>query len=246
MMLSALMARRWVARLGVAVAAAWLGSRAMPPVRPAVVAAQHAGSDSATVRHATADVGRWVNVFDDTARASWQKPEQLVAALGVVPGQVIADIGAGTGYFNRYFARAVGDSGCVYAVEIEPALVAHMVERARREGTPQVRPVLATPDDPRLPVGLDLVFLCNTYHHIDGRIAYFTRLRAALAPGGRVAIVDFKPGDLPVGPRPDHKLAPAVVIAELTAAGYELLTELTLLPYQYALIVQPATVPPDR
>ncbi len=205
-----------------------------------------AGSDSATIRHGFADVPHWVNVFDDTARGAWQRPAELVAALDIRPGQAVADIGAGTGYFNRHFARAVGDSGRVFAADLEPGLIAHMTERARAEGTPQVRPILAGADDPHLPAGLDLVFLCNTYHHIDGRRFYFDRLRTRLRAGGRLVIVDFRPGDLPVGPPPDHKLAPDQVAAELDAAGYALADSLDLLPYQYVLIFRPVTAPGDR
>jgi SAM-dependent methyltransferase len=203
-------------------------------------------SDSATIRHAFDDVPHWVNVFDDTARAAWQKPDLLVNALRVAPGQTVADIGAGTGYFNRFFARAVGDSGRVLAVDLEPGLIAHMAARARAEGTQQVEPILAAPDDPHLPSGLDLVFLCNTYHHIDGRRAYFDRLRALLRAGGRLVIVDFKPGELPVGPPPEHKLAPEVVTLELGAAGYAVADTLDILPYQFVLIFRPAKASRDR
>jgi SAM-dependent methyltransferase len=215
------------------------------PDAPAVALAT-SSSDSATIRHTFDDVPHWVSVFDDTARAAWQKPDLLVNALRVAPGHTVADIGAGTGYFNRFFARAVGDSGRVLAVDLEPGLIAHMKARARAEGTPQVEPILAAPDDPHLPSDLDLVFLCNTYHHIDGRRTYFDRLRAQLAPEGRLVIVDFKPGDLPVGPPPGHKLAPAVVMAELGAAGYALADSLDILPYQFVLICRPATADRDR
>jgi ubiquinone/menaquinone biosynthesis C-methylase UbiE len=187
-----------------------------------------------------------VSVFDDTARDAWQRPAALVAALAIRPGDTVADIGAGTGYFNRHFAAAVGDSGRVLAADIEPGLIAHMEERARVEGTPQVRPVLAAPDDPHLPAGVDLLFLCNTYHHIDGRRAYFDRLRAGLAAGARLVVVDFRPGDLPVGPPPEHRLAPAQVVSELAAASYAFADSLAILPFQYVLIFRPVTALPDR
>ena len=240
----------------VAVVPAVLASVRASAVAPAVAAESEyappasahpgAASDSATIRHGFADVTHWVDVFDDSSRAAWQKPAELVAALDIRPGQMVADIGAGTGYFNRYFAQAVGDSGRVFAADLEPGLIAHMKERARAEGTRQVEPILASVDDAHLPPNLDLVFLCNTYHHIDGRRAYFDQLRARLRADGRLAIVDFKPGDLPVGPPPDHKLAPAQVAAELDEAGYVLADSLDLLPYQYVLIFRPATAPRDR
>src|SRR5204863_3661274 len=136
---------------------------------------------------------QWSKVFDDPGRAAWQKPEELVAALHLQPGQRVADLGAGTGYFSRLLSTAVGADGTVFAVEIEPNLVTHLRDRAEREGTRNVVPVLASADDPRLPAGmLDVILIVDTYHHVDDRIGYFRNLRRALRPSGRVAIVDWQ------------------------------------------------------
>jgi ubiquinone/menaquinone biosynthesis C-methylase UbiE len=202
---------------------------------------QHdAGGHDATVSHSFEDVDRWVDVFDAPSRAEWQKPDQIPGALGLEEGMAIADIGAGTGYFERFFAAAVGASGKVYAVDIEPKMVAYLEQRAKREKTPQVLAVLAAPDDPRLPEGgLDVVFICDTYHHIDDRVGYIRRLGKVLKPGGRVAIVDFQKRELPVGPPPEHKLAREEVIEEFALAGWVLARESDILPYQYFLIFRP-------
>ena len=120
-------------------------------------------SDDATSHHDFADVAYWSSVFDDPARDAWQKPDELVAALGVARGDVVADLGAGTGYLSRRLADAVGPDGTVLAVETEPNLVVHLRERAEREKTPNVVPVLASAADPRLPVGLvDLILVVDT------------------------------------------------------------------------------------
>lgn len=200
--------------------------------------AHHAsGDDDATVHHGFDDVERWVKAFDDPERDAWQKPEALVAALGVQPGQTVADIGAGTGYFNAHLARAVGESGHVIAVDIEENLVAHMSQRAEKEGTPQVAPRLGKPDDPGLTAAeADLVMMVDTYHHVNARVDYFSRLKAALKPGGRLVIVDFKPGDIPVGPEPEHRIPAEKVDAELGEAGYTLLEAPELLPYQFVRV----------
>ena len=149
----------------------------------------------------------------------------------------MADLGAGTGYFSMRLARAVGRSGTVYAVETEPALVEHLRTRAEREQSDNLVPVLASFDNPRLPHGgIDLLLIVDTFHHIDDRLSYFTEARALLAPGGRVAILDWKKKDLPVGPGLNHKLARAQVVGEMERAGYALADESTDLPYQYFLI----------
>jgi len=194
----------------------------------------------ATVSHPFDDAERWSAVFDAPSRAEWQKPAEIPAALGIKEGMVVADIGAGTGYFERFFARAVGPEGRVYAVDIEPSMVAHLEDRASKEGTPNVTAVLAAPDDPKLPAaGVDLIFICDTWHHIDDRLSYLKHLAGALKPGGRVAIVDFHKKELPVGPPPEHKLAREEVVEELAEAGWALAGESDLLPYQYLLIFTP-------
>lgn len=206
----------------------------------AAAPARARSGDEATSHRRFDDPAYWTTVFDDPERAAWQKPDELVAALGLQPGQCVADVGAGTGYFSRLLSAAVGPAGTVLAVDPEPNLVVHLRARAEREGTANVVPVLASADNPRLPAGLvDLVLIVDTYHHIDGRIAYFRRLRAALRGGGRVAVIDWQKRPLPVGPDMDHKLAREQVLREMDDAGYRLAAEPTLLPYQYFLIFAP-------
>jgi len=193
--------------------------------------------DDATVRHSFEDVDHWTAVFDDPERDAWQKPDEVIAFLRIGSGGRIADLGAGTGYFTVRLARAVGESGKVYAIEIEPKLVQHLNERSAKAGLTQVVPVLAAPDDPKLEEqSVDQVLIVDTYHHIDDRVAYLRRLANALRLGGTVAVVDFKPGELPVGPPPGHKLAAEKVIEEFQEAGYLLDRRSDALPYQYVLV----------
>jgi len=199
-----------------------------------------APSHDATSHRRFDDPSYWSSVFDDPARAAWQKPDQVVAALGLQPGQCVADLGAGTGYFSRLLSAAVGPAGTVLAVDPEPNLIAHLRERSEREGTANVVPILASQDNPRLPAGLvDVVLIVDTYHHIDDRIAYLRRLRRALRGAGRIAVVDWQKRPMPVGPEMDHKLARKLVVDEMSAAGYRLSDEPTFLPYQYFLIFTP-------
>lgn len=199
-------------------------------------------SHDATAHERFTDVARWVGIFDDPSRDAWQKPGEVAAALALKPGALVADLGAGTGYFERSLARAVGPGGIVLAIDTEPKLIEYLRDRVKRELLEGVLPVLAAPADPFLPRGrVDAVLVVDTYHHIDDRLRYFAALRGALAPGGRVAIVDYHKKPLPVGPPLQHKLAREFVIAEMTQAGYVLADEKTFLPYQYFLVFAPAT-----
>lgn len=203
----------------------------------ATAATSAAGPHDATSHRSFADVEAWTGVFDDPARDEWQKPAALVTALGLTPGATVADLGAGTGYLSRYLAAAVGPGGTVLAVDTEPNLVRHLRDRAEKERTPNVVPILASADNPRLPAGaVDVILVLDTYHHVDDRLTYARGLRRFLRPGGRVAIVDWEKRPLPVGPELDHKLAREHVRDEMTLAGYELVAEPDTLPYQYFLI----------
>jgi predicted methyltransferase len=193
--------------------------------------------DRATATHRFDDVAYWAKVFDDPQRDAWQKPAELVAALQLPAGGTVVDLGAGTGYFERYLARAVGPDGSVLAVEVEPRLVVYLRDRAEREQLANVTPVLASFDNPRLPrAGADLILVADTYHHLDHRRRYLPLLARGLRPAGRIAVVDWKPGQLPEGPEPAHKLAPERVIAEMKGAGFALVAQPDVLPYHYVLI----------
>jgi predicted methyltransferase len=196
-----------------------------------------AADDRATATHRFDDVAYWRTVFDAPERDAWQKPAALVAALRIPAGATVVDLGAGTGYFAPHLSRAVGPDGAVLAVEVEPRLVAHLRDRAEREQLANLTPVLASLDTPRLArTSADLILVVDTYHHLDHRRRYLPQLARALRPGGRVAVVDWKPGRLPEGPDPEHKLTAEQVVAEMQAAGFELVARPDLLPYHYVLI----------
>jgi cyclopropane fatty-acyl-phospholipid synthase-like methyltransferase len=184
------------------------------------------------------DAEHWAQVFDDPARADWQKPDQVIAALALAPDARVADIGSGTGYFSVRLARAV-PQGTVYGADLESDMVKYLNARAAKEKLPNLTSILAAPDDPRLPEPVDLVLLVDTYHHIGARPDYFAKLRDRLRPGGRVAIIDFKP-DSPTGPPPAGRVAPAQVEKEMAQAGYRRVAAHDFLPYQYFLVFAPA------
>jgi len=198
------------------------------------------GAHDATVRHRFRDPARWAERFDAPECDAWQRPQAVIAALGIRAGERVADIGAGTGYFSVRIAPVVGPGGRVFAVDVEAAMVDYLRERAAAAGLENIEAIETQPDRPGLPASsVDLVFICDTWHHIDDRLHYLDALRAVLRPGGRVAIVDFRPGDLPVGPPAGHKLAPEAVIAEFRQAGWKLREAPDVLPYQYILVFEP-------
>jgi SAM-dependent methyltransferase len=179
---------------------------------------------------------QWAADFDDPARDAWQHPKDIIDAMALRPGMKVADIGAGTGYFEPWLSRAVGDAGAVLALDIEPDMVRYLTERAAREHLANVRPALSAMDDPKLPSeSVDRIVIVDTWHHVPEREAYAARLREALVPGGQVVVVDFKL-DAKHGPPPQHRLTAEQVVRELTAGGLAAQVSPTTLPEQYIVI----------
>lgn len=203
------------------------------PAEPARTAELH--SHGGGMPHRFENAEQWAKSFDDPARDAWQRPDDVLAALGLRPGMAIADVGAGTGYFTVRLARAVPD-GEVIATDIEPDMVRYVVERARREGLGNIRAVLAGAADPNLPAAsVDRILIVDVWHHIADRARYASGLAAALRPGGQVAIVDFT-ATATHGPPPAHRLAPEAIIADLRAAGLDASVSPTRLPEQYIVV----------
>ena len=191
------------------------------------------------------DIKQYLEQLDSEERDQYQKPRQVIEALNLKPGLAVADLGSGSGYFTRRFIEAVTETGKVYAVDVEPEMLKYAEESVvhmHRSYTAEF--ILARPDNPKLPYGsIDLLFLCNTYHHLEERAKYFSDTRSSLKPGGRIAIIDFyhdeRSGEL--GFPKQHLVPRETVIAELTKAGYRLAREHTFLPRQYFLEFVPIT-----
>jgi predicted methyltransferase len=203
---------------------------------PASATPAHHGHHGPSGDHDFSDAAAWAKVFDDPARDAWQKPDEVVALLGALPGQIIADVGAGTGYFERYLSRAVGGAGKVLALDDEPAMITYLQERAAREMWPNVVAQVVTAGDPALPIaGVDRILVVDTWHHLPDRPRYARALADALRPGGAIAIVDFT-GDALLGPPKAARIAPEAVVADLTAAGLKAVIADESLPHQYVVI----------
>ena len=190
-----------------------------------------------TGHHSFSDAEAWAKKFDDPKRDAWQKPHEVIQALNLKPDAVIADIGAGTGYFAMRFAH-MAPKGRVYGIDTEPDMVNYLAARAKKENLNNLTAVAAEPGNPRLPETADLIILVDVYHHVDKREQYFRQLQQSLKPEGRVAVIDFRM-DSPEGPPPSARIAPDRVKKEMLSAGYALTQEHSFLPNQYFLIFQP-------
>ncbi len=179
---------------------------------------------------------KWSAEFDDPERDRWQKPEEIIAALSLRPTDVVADIGAGTGYLSVRLAHHL-TAGTVYAVDAEKNMVQHLGQRASAGGIANLHPVLADGVSANLPEKVDICVLLDVYHHISARPVYFKNLADSLKPGGRVAIIDFRP-DSPVGAPKELRLSPDQIKTEMLSAGYRLSANYDFLPYQNFLIFQ--------
>ncbi len=179
---------------------------------------------------------RWS--YEGVGRDDWQQPAQVMETLGIQPEQDIADLGAGGGYFTFRLAEATGSGGTVYAVDVDEGMVDYLDQRAKEEGYMNVETILGNYDDPLLPPeGVDLIFTCNTYHHLKTRVDYFNNIRKYLRDGGRIAIIDFA-GKTWFQRLLGHTTPAEVIRAEMVTAGYRLTGEHEFLSKQNLLIFQ--------
>lgn len=184
------------------------------------------------------DTERYIAHLESPERAAWQKPDEVVAALKLRGDETVADIGAGSGYFAFRFAGALPE-GNVAAIDIDEALLEHVRERAAEEKVGNIVAIRSAPDDPSVPSGADLIFICNVLHHIPEREAWLTKLYAQTEPGTEVAILEFFEGDLPVGPPAGAKIPKPQIVAELATAGFALDREIEgVTPYQHFLVFE--------
>ena len=189
------------------------------------------------MHHRHDDPVAYIASLEDPKRDEYQKPDEVMKALALKPGEVVADIGAGSGYFTLRFARAVGDNGLVYAVDISPDMIRHVNRRVRDAKIRNVVSVLAEPDDPLLPDGsVDRFVIVDTWHHVEDQAKYLGLMKRMLKPGGQVVHIDFQKRELPIGPPLAMKIAREDLVKQMEGAGFELAAEHTFLPYQYFLV----------
>jgi ubiquinone/menaquinone biosynthesis C-methylase UbiE len=173
-------------------------------------------------------------------RDDWQQPDRVMAALAVRPGERVADLGAGSGYFTLRLARAVGPEGRVFAVDVDQPMSEFLRKRVAEADLANVEVILGRYEDPLLPDrGVDLVLVVDTYHHLENRPAYFRDLRRDLAPGGRVAIVEYDGRKGWFVRSMGHFTPREKILSEMEQAGYRLAGEFDFIDRQAFLVFQP-------
>jgi ubiquinone/menaquinone biosynthesis C-methylase UbiE len=182
----------------------------------------------------------YIAMLERPERVEFQKPDEVMKALAVRPGERVADVGAGSGYFTVRAARAVGPTGTVVAVDIAQEMLDYLGQRVKKEGLANVRLQKVAKDDPQLPpAGIDTILLIDTLHYVQNRGEYAKKLRAGLAPGGRLVVIDYIPKsmeDRPWGPPPEQQISRQTVDADMAAGGLKVVKSYDFLPEQYFVV----------
>jgi ubiquinone/menaquinone biosynthesis C-methylase UbiE len=175
--------------------------------------------------------------LDRPERESEERPSRAVQELKLTPGMVVADFGAGSGYYTERLARAVGPTGKVLAVDLQPEMLELVGRRAKKLGLTNIELVRSTPDDPRLPTGVvDLILMVDVYHELAAPQRVLRAMKASLSPRGRIAIVEFRKEDRNVPIREEHKMSVGQAVQEFGAEGYDLDRRVDSLPWQHLLL----------
>jgi predicted methyltransferase len=175
-------------------------------------------------------------------RDQWQKPDQIMDALAIAEGSVVAELGAGGGWFTLRLATRVGPNGLVYAEDIQPGMIEGIARRMKAENLANVKPILGTPIDPRLPPGLDAALIADAYHEMNEPsdpsviVTLLRNIGSALKPQGRLGIVDWTPGAGGPGPPANQRVAPDAIIAAAESAGLVLISRDEIPPFVYLLV----------
>jgi ubiquinone/menaquinone biosynthesis C-methylase UbiE len=183
-----------------------------------------------------------LGLLDAPDRGEWQKPDQIMDALKIAEGSKVADLGAGGGWFTIQLARRVEQSGVVYAEDIQRLMLVALERRVEREGLTNVRTVLGTATDPKLPTDIDAALIVDAYHEMEDSadpaqvIALLKNVERLLKPQGCLGVVDFEPGGGGPGPEPGERVNPETVVKAAAAAGLKLVKQEAVPPFQFLLI----------
>ena len=182
-----------------------------------------------------------LGLLESPDRAAWQKPDQIMDALGIADGSKVADIGPGAGWFTIQLARRVGPNGVIYAEDIQRQMLEAIRRRVSREGLQNVQTVMGTAAEPNLPKGaLDAILMVDVYGELEQPVTFLRNLALALKPNGRIGIVNYKPGQGGPGPSSNAnegiRVDSAVVETDVPAAGLRVVARESL-PFQYLLVL---------
>ena len=189
-----------------------------------------------------------LGLLEPPDRDDWNKPEQIMDALGIADGAVVADLGAGGGWMETRLARRVGPNGVVYAEDVQPQMIEAINRRMQHEGLSNVRTVMGANTDPHLPTGLDAVLINNAYHEMDDPqhpeqiLTFLKNVANSLKPQGRLGVADFLPGGGGPGPAAEERVNPETVIRAAESAGLKLQRREAVPPFMFLLVF--TKVPP--
>ena len=196
------------------------------------------GLSEASAQLGSRSADDWAAVLDREQRVSGLKIEEVVSRLKLKPGDVVADIGAGTGVFSGPLAQAVAPTGTLLAVDIDQGLLDHIAQRAREEKVTNIQPVLGEFDDPNLPTRVDVAFFHDVLHHIEHRQAYLKKLATYVEPDGRVVVIDMI-FDRPDGPhrnQPEMHISQEQVRSWMVSAGFPVMQEIDLFDDKFFVV----------
>ena len=206
-------------------------------VQTAVILAAVATLSAAPQQHNRLFPPEQLGTLEGPDRDAWQRPDQVMDTLLIAEGSVVADLGAGGGWFTMRLASRVGPNGIVYAEDVQPQMIEAITRRTGRAMLRNVRTVLGTSLDPRLPAPVDAVLIVDTYHEMEQPVVMLGNVARSLKPAGRIGIIEFKKDGWGPGPPMDERMDPERILRDAEAAGLRLLSHETFLRYQYMLVL---------
>ena len=202
----------------------------------AVILAAAATLGAAPQQHNRLFPPEQLGTLEGPDRDAWQRPDQVMDKLLIADGSVVADLGAGGGWFTMRLANRVGPNGIVYAEDIQPQMIEAITRRTGRAMLKQVRTVLGTSSDPRIPAPVDAVLIVDAYHEMEHPVVMLRNIARVLKPAGRIGIIEFKKDGWGPGGLMDERMDPERIVRDAKAAGLQLLSHETFLRYQYMLV----------
>ena len=213
-----------------------------PPASPALSAPPAQSAPTQAKPNARLFGTQDLGLLEAPDREQWEKPDQIMDALGIAEGSKVAELGAAGGWFTLQLAERVGPNGRVYAEDIQPAMLAGISRRMQSENQRNVTTVLGTASDPRLPPGLDAALISDAFHEMDVEedpnlvVTLLRNIAQSLKPQGRLGIVDWTPGNGGPGPAANHRVVPDRVIQAANAAGLQLIAREDFPPFVFLLV----------
>src|SRR4030067_1189372 len=179
------------------------------------------------------DVKKYIDFLERKDRNGWQKPEAVISSIGLKGSEILADIGAGSGYFTFRFSKEL-PRGKVVAIDVEPGMIRYIHHKAKTSRIKNIEVVIASYDDPRVPENVDVVFMCDVLHHVKKRGEWLSKLYTEMKKSSKLILIEFKEGNIPEGPPASIKITSKEMLSLMAGAGFKLIKQHSrLLACQY-------------